>query len=222
MRHLAVVVVVLLMAPMAAASAPAKITDPSCSGILHGVAANAENQTVPGIQLMLWPIGGDLGYILPTTTTNEAGAYWFEHVCAGRFTVVVNDERAGYPQEIWSYLLGYKHEVEVTPEHLRIEIPVVVPPKAALLDVVARNGRTNAAVPTLQIKLKTSKVKIYDWITINYNSSEPLLVPANTDLLCRVVADGYREWQGGTKGGQTIRLAAEGHITLNVELEPLP
>jgi hypothetical protein len=134
---------------------------------------------------------------------------------------VVDDEQAGYPQEIWSYLLGYKHEAELTPEHLRIELPVVVPPKAASLDVVARNSRTNAAVPTLRIKLKTSKVKIYDWITINHNSSEPLLVPANTDLLCRVAADGYREWQGGTKGGKPIRLAPEGHITLNVELEPL-
>lgn len=86
--------------------------------------------------------------------------------------------------------MGCKREAKVTTEHLRIELPVVVPPKAALLEVVARNSRTNAAVPTLQIMLKTSKVKMYDWITIRNDSSEPLLLPANTDLLCRVLAGG--------------------------------
>ena len=87
----------------------------------------------------------------------------------------------------------------MTPEYLRIELPVVVPPKAALLEVVARNSRTNAAVPTLRIMLKTSKVKMHDWITIRNDSSEPLLLPANTDLLCRVLAEGYREWQEGKR-----------------------
>jgi len=197
------------------------ITDSTCNGILHGVASDAANQPVPGIQLMLWPIGIDVDYILPTTTTNEAGEYWFEHVCAGRFTVVVDDERAGYPPEIWSYLLGYKHEAELTPEHLQIDLPVAVPPKAASLNVVARNSRTNAAIPTLQIMLRTSKIKNYGWITINHDSSEQLLVPGNTDLLFRVGAGGYREWQGGRKRGKEIRLAPEGHMTLNVELEPL-
>jgi hypothetical protein len=56
--------------------------------------------------------------------------------------------------------LGYKREAELTPEHLRIELPVVVPPKAASLDVIARNSRTSAAVSALQIKLETSRVKI--------------------------------------------------------------
>ena len=101
----------------------------------------------PGIRLVLRPIGVDLDYILPSTKSNEAGAYSFEHVCAGRFTTLVDDEQAGYPPEIWSYLLGYKHEAKVTPSHVRIELPVVVPPKAALLKIVARNRRTNVSIP---------------------------------------------------------------------------
>ena len=131
MNFLAIVGVVVVMA----ASAPAGITDPSCSGILHGIAKNAEDQPVPGIRLVLWPIGIDLDYVLPTATSNQAGAYSFEHVCAGRFTVLVDDERAGYPPKLWSYLLGYKREAKVTTPRLRIELPVVVPPKAALLTV---------------------------------------------------------------------------------------
>jgi hypothetical protein len=217
MNFLAIVGVVVVMA----ASAPAGITDPSCSGILHGIAKNAEDQPVPGIRLVLWPIGIDLDYVLPTATSNQAGAYSFEHVCAGRFTVLVDDERAGYPPKLWSYLLGYKREAKVTTEHLRVELPVVVPPKAALLDVVARDSRTNATVPTVQIMLRTSKVKMYDWITTRNDSGVPLLLPANTDLLCRVLAGGYREWQEGKKKGKQIRLTSEGHMTLNVELKPL-
>jgi len=217
MKFLAIWGVVVLMAACAAAG----ITDPSCRGILHGVATNAENEPVPGIRLVLWPIAVDPDYVRPTTTSNEVGAYWFEHVCAGLFTVLVDDERAGYPPGIWSYLLGHKHEAKVTPEHLRVELPVIAPPKAGLLKVVARSSRTNKAVPTLQIMLKTSKVKMYDWITIRNESSEPLLLPANTDLLCRVVAGGYREWREGRKRGKQVRLAPEGQTTLNVELEPL-
>ena len=217
MRTLAVVVVVVLMA----ASASAKITDSTCAGLLHGVASNSENQPVPGVQLLLWPIGVDLGYVLPRTTTTEAGEYRFEHVCLGRFTVVVDDEPSGYPPSVWSYLLGNKQGIELTPEHLRIELPVAVPHKAASLNFVVRASRTNTAIiRTLQVKLRTAKVEMYDWITFNHNSSEPLLVPANTDLLCSVGADGYREWQGGKKGGKQIRLAPEDHITFNVELEP--
>jgi hypothetical protein len=217
MKFLAIIGVVVLVA----ASTPAEIIAPSCSGILHGVAANARNQPVSGIRLVLWPIGVDLDYVLPTTTSNQAGAYSFEHVCAGRFTVLVDDERAGYPSKIWSYLLGYKREAKVTTEHLRVELPVVVPPKAALLNVVARDSRTNATVPTVQIMLRTSKVKMYDWITTRNDSGVPLLLPANTDLLCRVLAGGYREWQVGKKKGKQIRLAPEGHMRLNVELKPL-
>lgn len=197
------------------------ITDLTCSRVIHGVASNSESQPVHNVQVMLWPIGIDLGYVLPRTTTSAAGEYWFEHVCTGRFTVVVDDEGAGYPPSIWSYLLGDKQGAELKPDHQLIELPVVVPQKAASLFFVAHDSRTNAPVRMLEVKLKTSSVEMYDWITFNHNSSEPLLVPSNTDLWCRVGADGYREWRGRKKEGSGIRLAPEDHRTLNVELEPL-
>jgi hypothetical protein len=197
------------------------ITDLTCSGIVHGVASNSENQPVHDVQVMLWPIGIDLGYVLPRTTTSAAGEYWFEHVCTGRFTVVVDDEGAGYPPSIWSYLLGDKQGADLKPDHQLIELPVVVPQKAASVFFAARDSRTKTPVRTLEVKLKTSKAGMYDWITFNHNSSEPLLVPSNTDLLCRVVADGYREWRGSKKEGTGIRLAPEGHLTLKIELKPL-
>ena len=61
MKFLAILGVVVLMAACAAAG----ITDPSCSGILHGVATNQENEPVPGIRLVLWPIAVDPDYVRP-------------------------------------------------------------------------------------------------------------------------------------------------------------
>jgi hypothetical protein len=201
--------------------AQAQITDPSCGGILHGIASNSANQPVPSIQLMLWPIGVDLGYVLPHITTSASGEFWFEHVCVGRFTVVVEDEKAGFPPSIWSYVLGNKLEARLTSDRLRIELPVLVPQKASSLNFVVRDSRTKDKIRTLHVELRTSKVKMHDWITFNHDSSQPLLVPANTDLLCRVGAVGYKEWQGEKNAGHPFRLGPEAQLTLDVELEPM-
>jgi hypothetical protein len=217
MKTVAVSVVVVLIAATAA-TASAKITDPTCNGILYGIAVNGENQTVSGIRVMLWPIGVDLGYVLPTTKTTEAGEYSFEHVCAGRFSVVVDDELAGYPPSFWSYFLDNAPEVELTAEHLQVELPVIVPEKAASITIVARDARTNATIRVLEITLRASKASS---ITVEHDSSEPLLLPANTDLLCRLVADGYREWPDGKKGAKHFRLAPADRMSIKVDLEPL-
>lgn len=206
---------------LTAASAAAQITDPTCAGVLYGVASNTQNMPVPGIRLMLWPIGVDLGYVLPRTKTGAVGEYSFENVCTGRFTVVVDDEGAGYPDSIWSYLLGFKREAELTPKDSRIDLPVLVPPKAASLNVVAQDSRTNAPIRILEVKFRTSQADIHDWITFNHNTVDPLLVPSNTDLLLRVAAGGYRDWKGGGKQGKQMRLAPEDHAILEVELQPL-
>jgi len=199
----------------------ATITDPSCKGVLHGTAVSEDGRPVAGIRLVLEPLGVDLGIFVPTTRTSEVGEYRFENVCAGRFTVLVDDERAGYPPSYLIEWMAKNPEVNLTSEHVEAELLVHVPAKAASLSVIARNSRTNVEVPSLQIMLKPAKFKMYDWITINHHSSEPLLIPADTDLLCRVVAAGYREWQGGKKRGKQIRLASERLLTLEVELEPL-
>lgn len=213
MKPLAIIVMALLIAT----SATAMITDPSCGGGLHGIASNSANQPVTGIQVVLWPVGVDLDYILPRTTTSAIGEYWFEHVCAGRFTAVVDDEAAGYPPSFWSYFLDNAQDVEITGEVLQVELPVIVPEKAASVTIVARDRLTNEPIHVIEIRLLASKASS---ITLNHNTSEPLLLPANTDISCRLVADGYREWPDNKRGAKHLRLAPADHMTLNVELEP--
>jgi hypothetical protein len=192
------------------------ITNPSCGGVLHGIASDSANQPVSGIQVVLEPVGVDLSYILPRTTTSNIGEYWFKHVCAGRFAVVVDDEAAGYPPSFWSYFLDDAQEVKITAEALQVELPVIVPEKAASVTIVARDRHTNETIDVMEIRLSTSKASS---ITLNYNSNEPLLLPANTDIFCRVVVDGYREWPDNNRGARHLRLSPVDHTTLNVELE---
>ena len=212
MKSLAFIVLALLIAT----SASAMITDPTCGGVLHGIATDSANVPVSGIQVVLEPIGVDLGYVLPRTVTNNFGEYWFDHVCAGRFTVVVDDEAAGYPPSFWSYFLDNVQEVQLTAEDLQFELPVIVPEKAASVTIIARDRRTEAAIHVFEIRLSTSKASR---ITVNHDSSEPLLLPANIDIWCRLIAHGYRQWPD-KRTMKHFRLAPSDHTALDVELEP--
>ncbi len=216
MKTLAFAVLVTL----AAVKAFAAITDSTCIGTLHGVALDEKNHPVPGVTVMLDPIGVDLSYLLPTTVTNEAGVYRFDHVCSGRFTVVVDDVRAGYPPHYWSYLLG-RREVKFNKKTHDIELPVLVPPKAASLSLTVRDRRKTSSLAAFDVMFNTTKSKRHDWLTIKQDSAEQLLVPANTELLFRVAATGYREWPKGKKAGKPIRLVPDSQTSLSVELEPL-
>lgn len=212
---------VIAVLALTAVAATANITDPKCSGVLHGAALNEDNQPVPRVGLMLLPLGVDLAYILPTTTTNEAGLYRFENVCSGRFTVVVDDERAGYPSYVWdAYFLSEAklQEVVLIPGGSEVELPVSVPPKAGVLDLRVRNRRTGDEITNVQVILKPQHSD-HAWITFNSDAGK-LLVPSNTDLLLRLKSDGFRQWKEATNKGKPIRLQPSAHFTVEAELEP--
>jgi hypothetical protein len=217
MKILAVIAVLALTA----VAASANITDPKCNGVVHGVALNEDSQPVPRVGLMLLPLGVDLAYVLPTTTTNEAGLYRFENVCPGRFTVVVEDERAGYPSYVWAaYFLSETklQEVVLVPGGAEVELPVPVPPKAGVLDLRVRNRRTGDEITNVQVILKPQHSN-HDWITFNSDAGM-LLVPSNTDLLLRLKSDGFRQWKEAANKGTPIRLQPSAHLTVEAELEP--
>lgn len=215
-KALALILVLAGVQPSVCAS----ITDPACNGVLRGVALDSQNRPVSEINLELWPIGIDLAYILPSTKTTDTGEYSFANVCPGRFIVVVDDERAGYPSSFWNRLLGFGREGELTPAHSQIELPVAVPPKAASVQLIARDKRTNVLIGSLKVRVRTSQIKMYDWITLNYDSGRPLFLPANIDLIYRVGAEGYHEWRGDRKSAQRVRLAPDDHVTLALTLRP--
>jgi hypothetical protein len=188
----------------------------------HGVALNEDGQPVRRVQLMLLPIGTDVNDILPRTITDEAGAYRFENICPGQFTVVVEDEGAGYPSFVWAayFLDGTKNktqEVSIAPRGPEVELPVPVPSKAGVLDLRVRNRRTGREIKNVQVILK-SQGSNRDWVTLN-SDDRKVHVPFNTDLLLRVKADGFRQWQETAGEGRPIRLAPGGHLIVKARLE---
>lgn len=218
MKRLLVIAAVALI--VTSTQAQARINDPSCKGALHGIAITEENQRVVGVNLVLYPIGVDLGYVLPTTITNVNGEYRFEHICEGRFTVLVQDESAGYAMPLWYFLLGRFHEVMLTPEHALAEVHVDVPPKAALFQVAVRNRSTKAPLSSAEVMFKFVNHKNFGWLRFNYRSGDVLLVPSNTELLCRINSASFSVWKGGNRKGKIVKLPPERRFTLEAELAP--
>src|SRR5579863_3066767 len=105
------VLISLVLASSIADAFAAGVTHPSCKGVIHGIASDDRGQPVAGIRLTLDPLGVDLGYMLPDTQTNGAGEYRFEHVCPGRFTVLVDDEWGGYVPFYFARIVAENAEV---------------------------------------------------------------------------------------------------------------
>jgi len=211
---------IIFTAILITSSALANITDDNCKGILKGMAMNEQRQSVAGVTLVLYPIGVDLGYVLPTTNTDEHGAYHFDHVCEGRFTVLVQDERAGYAMPLWYFLLGKYHEVKLTSDRQTAEVRVDVPTKGSLLQIRVRNRDTKESLVTAVVMFKFVNHHNFDWMKFNLRVGEPIVLPSNTELLCRISAKGFRVWKDGNRNGKTINLAPEKRMTLEADIEP--
>jgi len=213
-------VLISFTAILITSSALANITGDNCKSILKGMAMNEQRQAIAGVTLVLYPIGVDLGYVLPTTKTDEHGAYHFDHVCEGRFTVLVQDERAGYAMPLWYFLLGKYHEVKLTSDPQTAEVQVDVPPKGAFLQVRVRNRDTKEALVTAIVMFKFLNHHNFDWMKFNHHVGDPIVLPSNTELLCRVSAKGFRVWKDRSRNGKAIKLAPETRRTLEADIEP--
>ena len=81
-------------------------------GVIRGLVFDRSGDKSAGSWFRLGPSGVGLCGNLPSIETDQEGSYHFEHVCAGRYTVVVEDEKAGYPQAspmVNAFLYGDSH-----------------------------------------------------------------------------------------------------------------
>ena len=111
---------ILLMLPPSA-YAQHRTQDDDSGGLIRGVVIGQDGQPAHGIGLVLWPLGASLGVMLPHAETNEAGEYRFEAICPGRYTVLPDDEKAGFRQStpyLFKFLYGRPvAEVKLTVKH---------------------------------------------------------------------------------------------------------
>jgi hypothetical protein len=219
-------ILLFLLAPFAKGN----FTGPGCYGLIHGAVVDPQRRSVSGLEVTLYPLGVDFDYLLPTTRTDNAGRYKFEQVCSGMYTVYPTDKAAGYPDvnpNVESRLPGIEPVpgVVLTDQHLDGQFDIDLPPKPAILIVHAVNEDTGFDITEETVRITVPKERKSNWVgAIGSKTANPIFtiaLPSDTDLLVRVVCDGYYEWQDGRGRGRIIHLEPGSEITLEVRLKPI-
>jgi hypothetical protein len=192
------------------------------SGVIHGIVVGQDGKPAKGIGLATWPSGVGLAAKLLQTRTNGVGEYRFEKIpWWGKYSVLAEDDDAGY--SIFSTGEGRNEpsEVELTPEHPEAEMKVYLPPKAGFLHIRLTNRRTSAEISGMRIGLALMKSPEQQVFSISCYSNHVILIPPEKNLLLHVTSDGYREWDESAGTGKPLRLASGARITLDIQLDPL-
>ena len=129
------------------ASAPHQGQSPN-KGVIYGTAINPDGTPAKGLMLNAHPLGVILAMPLPWAKTNDAGAYRFEHLPFGRYTVFAEDKEAGYSMFSTGAgsTPGHPPEVELSVEHPEAEFTVHLPPKAGFVLFHLTNRATGAPI----------------------------------------------------------------------------
>src|SRR5215469_4372437 len=203
------------------------IQGPECSGVIHGAVFGRSGHRMKGITVVAWPLGVDLAALLPSVATDETGEYRFEHVCPGRYTVVVEDKNAGYPDSspaMNQFLYGgHTAGVKLTAKHPQVELPLYVPPKPGLMEVQVSNGETKAEVLKFTVKLTVSRQRRRE-AAFEFDPKvrdREIQIPPDQDVILHVTADGFREWHESAGHGKLMHIASGTQVPLEVKLEPL-
>lgn len=202
--------------------------EPQCRGVIHGVVLGQNGQPVSDLNVILYPLGVDLGVLLPQMKTDQRGEYRFEHVCSGRYSVFIEDEKAGYPYSspyLNRFLYGGRiPEVKITDTSLDAQLPVNVPPKPAQLQVRLTNSKTKARILRADIDLRVSRKRrltTYCDESISCDSKPFFLVPPDQDVLLHVTSNGFHEWKESAGRGKPIRVRSGEILTIDAALDPI-
>ena len=190
-------------------------------GVIYGTAIAPDGTPAKELTLNALPLGVALAMVLPWTKTNEVGAYRFEHLPLGRYTVYAEDKAAGYSN--FSTGVGgpgHPREVELTAEHPEAEFDLQLPPQAGFLLFHLTNRSTGAPISGSQVTVLSQELTPTLIFSMSCSSTEPILVPSNKDLLLHVTAMGFLEWKQTIGTGMPLHIAPGGRLTLDVQLQP--
>jgi hypothetical protein len=188
-------------------------------GTIHGKAIDANGQPIPHLSLRAAPLGVVLGTAVPETITNEKGEYRFERL-QGRYTVLAEDEAAGYTTCSKTGGITHPAEVELTSDRWEAELQLKLPPKAAFLKVNLTNRRTGAPIPTVDVSVMDGTAPSSLICGTNRSTSHAFVLPPDRDILVHITSPGFREWDLTVGAGKPIHAASGAEVVLNVQLEP--
>lgn len=220
--------IVLILIHMTANNsfAQSAIQSPSCSGVIHGIVSDRTGQPVGGITVVAWPLGVDLGAMLPRLKTNQGGEYSFEHVCPGRYAVLAEDAEAGYPDSspyLFEFLYGRRTaQVKLTAKHSLAELPVQLPPQPGRIKVFVTDRVTGVEITKFTIEMIVPGQHHSPEIKYEFSPEihdREIEVPPDKDVIMHVTADGFREWSASASGRKVIRVSAGTQESLLAQLE---
>jgi hypothetical protein len=189
-------------------------------GVIYGTVTAQDGLPAKGLILNAEPLGVMLGMALPWTKTNDAGAFRFEHLPLGRYTVFAEDNEKGYS----SFSTGVRGvrppEVELTTEHSETEFNLRLPPKAGFLLFHLTNQRSGASISGVEVTVMLAGNPPKVIFGGGFSSSQAVLVPSDQNLLLHVKSLGFREWDKSAGNGKPIRIAPGNRLALDVNLEP--
>lgn len=204
------------------------IQRPTCTGVIHGIVFDPSGERVKGIFVEAWPLGVALSGNLPSVETDREGNYRFEHVCPGKYTVVVDDEKVGYRHAspvLNEFLYGSPiAEVTLTVKSPQADLPVYLQPKPGFMQVHITNRETKAEIWTFKMRLKVPGQQTASEMSYLFDNSvtnHEIEVPPDKDVILHVTADGFHEWSESTGQGKLIRVTSGTKAWLEAELDPL-
>ena len=191
-------------------------------GVIYGTVVSQNGQPGRRISLYAWPL--DVSRQWPNTTSDDRGAYRFENLPWGRYTIEVEDDDAGYSSEAVEDESSKPPEVEISRENPQAEFRVVLPPKAGFLSIRLTNRRTGAAIPwmSLSVARADDRQRTLFPHSVDYTSksTEVILVPPDRNVILHVGAQGFREWDESVGDGKLIFVPSGTRLNLDVQLEP--
>jgi hypothetical protein len=191
-------------------------------GAIHGTVFNQDGTPAKGLTLNAEPLGVMLAMPLPWTKTNDAGAYRFEHLQWGRYTVFAEDKEAGFSMFSTGAggVAGHPPEVELTAEHPEAEFTVHLPPSAGFLLFHLTNRSTGAPITGVEVTVMSGDATPKPIFGGGFSLPQPILVPSDRDLLLHVTSWGFKEWEESVGAGKHIRIAPGNRLSLDVQLQP--
>lgn len=222
------VVLLLTQAATHRLNAQSVIQRPSCSGVVHGTVSSSEGHPAKEFRVVAYPLGVSISGSLPAAYTDHSGEYRFEKVCPGRYTVLPDDEKTGYPRASPSeYQFLYGHEVEevtLTDNIGQAELPLKLLAKPGRIVVRIVSRRTKAEILKFTVRLNVPGQEIggeQESLFYPDVKNHELLVPPDKIFVVHIAADGFHDWSSEAGNHEVARVQSGTRATLEAQLEPL-
>jgi hypothetical protein len=210
--------VLLLLSPVVA-----QLQQSGPNGTIYGVVVTLNGEPARNLRLTARPLlatGGHSGDF-PHTRTNQAGEYRFQKLPLAAYIVYADDEAAGYSRVSTGPLGASVSEVEITTVHPETEFNFSLPPKAGFIRIHLTNRRTRAPISDMTVSVLPLDKADSGLFTLSGGSAQLILVPPDRNLLLRVTAEGFREWEESIGTGRPVNVASGSRLMLDVRLDPL-